>query len=75
VVNGIVYSADFDGFLYHSWNESLLDGQWTAVDPTFGQLPADATHLRLVEGEALSDLLPLVELIGRIRVSVLAHRP
>ena len=28
------------------------DGQpvWLPVDPTFGQVPADATHIKLVEG-------------------------
>lgn len=71
VVNGIVYSPEFQGFLYHTWNESYLDGAWVAVDPTFGQLPADATHLKLVEGHTLSDLLPLLELIGRIDVRII----
>ena len=41
-VSGLVYMPD-QGFLYHSWAESFV-GEWLAVDPTFGQLPADATH-------------------------------
>jgi len=72
VVNGIVYSEDFGGFLYHAWAESLVDGRWLAVDPTFGSVPADATHVKLVEGETLAELTPLVEWIGRLKVRVIA---
>lgn len=71
VVNGIAYSQDQGGFLYHSWAESLLEGAWVAVDPTFGQTLADATHLKLVEGEALADLLPLLDWVGKLRIRVL----
>jgi transglutaminase-like putative cysteine protease len=45
VVNGLVYSENHRGFLYHAWAESLVDGRWLAVDPTFGAVPADATHV------------------------------
>src|SRR4029078_4007862 len=38
--------AFVDGkFYYHAWPEVLLN-DWVAVDPTFGQFPADAAHLR-----------------------------
>ncbi len=72
VVNGIVYSQDYQGFLFHTWAESYVNGTWVAVDPTFYQVPADATHIKLVEGEKISDLLPLVPLIGKIKVRVRA---
>ncbi len=71
VVNGIVFSQDYQGFLYHTWAESLVGNHWIAVDPTFGQIPADATHIKLIEGELISDLLPLVDLIGNIEVQIL----
>ncbi|MDX1400219.1 MAG: transglutaminase-like domain-containing protein, partial [Oceanospirillum sp.] len=51
VVNGIVYSEQHPGFLYHTWVESQVDGHWQSIDPTFNQLYADATHIKLVEGE------------------------
>ncbi len=70
VVNGLVYSEELGGFLYHSWAETHVGGAWLAVDPTFGQLPADATHLKLIEGERLAELMPLVDLIGKIRIEV-----
>ncbi|MCI0401878.1 MAG: transglutaminase-like domain-containing protein [Gammaproteobacteria bacterium] len=72
VANGIVYSEEFNGFLYHTWAESLIGGQWTRVDPTFGQVPADATHIKFIEGEHLADLAPLVKVIGRVKVDVIA---
>jgi len=74
VVNGLVYSAELEGFAYHAWNESLLAGQWVAVDPTFGQLGADATHLKLAYGENLADLTPLAAWIGTTKIDVLAVR-
>ncbi len=71
VMNGLVYSAAHDAFLFHSWTESLVDGRWIAVDPTFGQIPADATHLRIAEGEEAADLLPLIDWVGRLSVKIL----
>lgn len=72
VVNGMVYSPQHGGFLYHTWTESAVNGQWIAVDPTFGQIGVDATHIKLVEGESAGDLLPLVEIVGRVQARVLA---
>jgi len=71
VVNGLAYSETLKGFLYHSWVESLIDGHWLPIDPTFGQAVADATHIKLLEGERLSDLLPLIDWVGKLRVKVL----
>ena len=71
MVNGMVYSEQFQGFLYHSWAESLDGANWRVVDPTFGQASADATHIKLVEGENLSELLPLLDWVGKVQVRVL----
>ncbi|MEW6220984.1 MAG: transglutaminase-like domain-containing protein [Thermodesulfobacteriota bacterium] len=70
VVNGITYSEDFAGFLYHTWTEVFLDSSWQPVDPTFGQPVADATHLKLLAGETIKELAPLVDVVGRIQVEV-----
>jgi hypothetical protein len=74
VVNGLVYSAEFGGFLYHTWAESLAEGGWRAVDPTFNQARADATHIALVRGENLADLTPLIDWVGNTRIKVLEAR-
>ena len=70
VVNGLVYAEEHAGFLYHTWTESRLDGQWRAVDPTFGQASADATHIKLLEGEDYGDVAPLMDLIGRVAIRI-----
>lgn len=67
-VSGLVYIPR-TGFLYHSWAESYL-GEWVALDPTFGQLPADATHIKLAEGEEPDEMAPLAGVIGVIRVKI-----
>ena len=75
IVNGLVYSTDHGGFLYHTWNEAWIAGRgWQPVDATFGQAHADATHLKLIEGEQPGDLVPLVALVGKIKVVSLSAR-
>jgi hypothetical protein len=71
MVNGLAYSKDFEGFLFHSWAESLIGERWQAVDPTFGQAQADATHIKLIEGETLAELVPLTEWVGKLKIRVL----
>jgi hypothetical protein len=63
---GLVY---IDGdFYYHAWPEVFLTG-WVAVDPTLGQLPADAAHLRFTIG-GLARQVELLRLIGQIQLEV-----
>jgi transglutaminase-like putative cysteine protease len=56
-------------FYYHAWPEVWL-GQWVAVDPTFGQFPADAAHLRFVLG-GQSRQTELLQLMGNLTIKVL----
>jgi hypothetical protein len=68
VVSGVVY---LDGaFLYHAWNEVWLGEGWVSVDTAFDQMPADATHIKLVEGgpEAHAELMSLV---GSLSIEIL----
>lgn len=70
IAAGIVYTEAIyaDGaFYYHAWPEVYLEGQWVAIDPTFGQFPADATHLKLVEGD-IDQQMALMGVIGRLRL-------
>jgi len=75
VVNGLVYSKELDGFLYHAWAESHVGAGWLPVDPTFGQVGVDATHIKLLEGDRLADLLPLTDIVGKIQLKILAIEP
>jgi len=67
---GLVY---VDGrFYYHAWPEVYLDG-WVALDPTFGQFPADAAHLRFTIG-GLARQVELIQLIGRLSLDVVGTK-
>jgi hypothetical protein len=63
--------AYIDGkFYYHAWPEVFL-GDWVAVDPTFGQFPADAAHLRFTIG-GLGRQAEMIRLMGKLKIEVLA---
>jgi transglutaminase-like putative cysteine protease len=52
-VHGLVYAAYGDGvhaLYWHAWAEVRAGEEWIAVDPTFGQPVADATHIALGRG-------------------------
>lgn len=68
IAAGIVYA---DGvFLYHAWNEVWLGRQWVSVDAAFDQMPADATHVKLIAGEP-DRHVDLVPVIGKLTIDVL----
>jgi len=64
-VFGLAYADGPEpAFAYHAWNELYVDGAWLAVDPTWGELRVDATHIPLPEDETaalalLTGSLPL----------------
>ncbi len=64
---GLVYLNG--SFFYHAWPEVWLD-EWVAVDPTFGQYPADASHIRFVTG-GLAQQVEIIRLIGNLDIEVL----
>jgi transglutaminase-like putative cysteine protease len=66
IAAGLAY---VDGkFYYHAWPEVFL-GDWVAVDPTFGQFPADAAHLRFTIG-GLARQTELLRLMGNLEIDV-----
>jgi transglutaminase-like putative cysteine protease len=68
VAAGLAY---LDGkFYYHAWPEVFLE-RWVAVDPTFGQFPADASHLRFTVG-GLGRQAELLRLMGALKIDVLS---
>jgi hypothetical protein len=70
IATGLVY---LDGkFYYHAWPEVMLRG-WVAVDPTFGQFPADAAHLRFING-GLARQTELIKLVGNLKIQILETR-
>ena len=69
ILVGVVYN---DGsFYYHAWN-ALWIGEWVAADATFGQFPADATHIKLLEGD-LDQQVAVARLAGRMSIKVVDY--
>lgn len=64
---GLVYLKG--RFYYHAWNLMYL-GRWITVDPVFGQLPADVSHLRFATGSPQRQL-DIMGVIGKIHLTVL----
>lgn len=67
---GLVYTRD--KFYYHAWTEAYL-GQWVSMDATLDQMPADATHIQVLEGN-LDQQIQIVGGVGEIKVSILDYR-
>lgn len=66
IVVGLVYLND--AFYYHAWNKVYL-GKWIPVDPTFGEFPADATHIKLKEGE-LEEQAKVLKVVGNLKIKI-----
>lgn len=73
--HGLVYARYEDGqdaLYWHAWVEVRSAGEWIAIDPTFGQPVADATHIALGRGTQVD----AVGLLGALAVkSVTVSRP
>lgn len=64
---GLIHSGGH--FYYHAWLEAYL-ADWVSVDPVLNQVPADATHVRFIEGD-LSRQMEMLKVVGKIRVEVM----
>ncbi len=65
---GVVYNEG--RYYYHAWPEVYV-GRWVAMDPTFGQTTADATHIKLLQGD-LTEQGRLAGVMGKLEIHVLA---
>jgi hypothetical protein len=68
VAFGIAYYRG--AFRYHAWPEVRHGDAWVPFDPTFGQIPADATHVRLAAGGVDAQAAVLYA-AGRLTVEIL----
>ncbi len=67
---GLVYARD--KFYYHAWTEAYL-GEWISMDATLDQMPADASHIKLLEGN-LDKQVQIAGGIGELKVQILDYR-
>lgn len=68
---GLVYSDTLGGFGYHAWPEVYCAGGWIPMDPTLGQVGADATHIKLLNG-SIEAWVRLAAYIGQIKLDVIS---
>ncbi len=68
VSTGVVFSDG--GFFYHSWNEAFV-GAWISIDSTTNRIPADVSHIRLIEG-GLERQSRLMNVIGALRIEIIS---
>jgi transglutaminase-like putative cysteine protease len=77
IAAGVVFSDRIGAtgaFYYHAWPEIYLGSAgWVPVDPTFGQFPADATHVKLVEGD-LDRQIEIMGVMGRLGFRLIEAR-
>jgi transglutaminase-like putative cysteine protease len=71
-VSGLVGLAD-GKFYYHEWVEVWV-GDWLAADAVFNQVNADATHIKLGQGDLLDQAKAIVSAIGSLRLEVIDYR-
>ena len=68
VVLGVIY---LEGrFYYHAWNEVYV-GSWVPLDSTYGQFPADATHIKILEGD-IAKSPEILGVVGKMKLNVIA---
>jgi hypothetical protein len=67
---GLVYTRQ--KFYYHAWTEAYL-GAWVSLDATLNQMPVDASHIKLIEGN-LEKQVEIAGLLGELRLKVMDYR-
>ncbi len=70
VAVGVAYWPPGGGLGWHAWAEVRVGEQWIAVDPTWNQPIADATHIKLADGGP-AEQARIVMLLGRLEVTAM----
>ena len=66
IATGVMYFRD--AFYFHAWAESYV-GEWVPMDPTLSTDFVDATHIKLVEGDALA-MFKAVKAVGTLKAEI-----
>jgi hypothetical protein len=73
---GLVYMPRSQAFGYHAWTEVYIDKRWIALDGTLAKGGIGGGHLKLAHSNmqgttAYSSFLPVLEVIGKLKIEVL----
>jgi len=72
VVIGLAWSQTMQAFGYHAWVEVYTD-RWIAMDPTFGELTAGPTHIKLLTG-SIDQWPRLLSYIGAFSIEIVENK-
>ncbi len=77
VAIGLVYVEERQAFMYHMWTEVYVEGRWAPLDATRANGGIGAAHLKLGQSNlktasALSALLPIMRVAGRLKIEIVA---
>jgi transglutaminase-like putative cysteine protease len=80
VAIGLVYSPVVGGFAYHMWTETWIQNRWVPLDATLGQGGIGAAHLKVSHSDLrgvdpFSQFLPVLQLIGNLKIEILSADP
>lgn len=75
VAIGLVYHQPSQAFAYHMWTEAWIEDRWVGLDATLGHGGIGPAHIKLAhsnldEGAVYTSVLPLLRLLGRLKVEV-----
>jgi transglutaminase-like putative cysteine protease len=74
---GLIYYPPKRGFAYHMWTEVWIKDRWVPMDATLGLGGIGADHIKLGDSNfsgssPLTDLLSVVQVLGRLELDVLS---
>jgi hypothetical protein len=77
VAFGLVYYPPQRGFAYHMWTEAWTGDRWVPLDGTLGGGGIGADHIKLADSSlkgasALTAMLPVVQVLGRLELEVVS---
>jgi Transglutaminase-like superfamily len=80
VAVGLVYVDSYVSMGGHMWTEVLIDGQWIPLDATLGQGGIAAEHIKFSDSSfsndeeiaPLSTFLPLISVLGKMKIELIA---
>jgi hypothetical protein len=67
-ISGVVYLPMLSGFGFHAWVEVWV-GRWISADPSWNELPANATHIWLSDPDDSRGM----QVIGAVKAKVLSE--
>jgi hypothetical protein len=68
-VGGVTYVPDLGGFGYHAWVEVWV-GRWITTDPSWDEVPANATHIQM----GGPDDVQWIGTLGALKLKVLGFK-